>query len=85
MLRKALDELNAWGYDRRFNLVEHVSTAGGGSRRTVLIKEWKDILTEVGDHQSLVGSLKQSKYYQNFKVRRSACFASAFYDGCCTV
>ena len=68
VLRKALDELNVWGYDRSFTLTEHVSTAGGGSRRTSLIKEWKDILTEVGDHQSLIGSLKQSKYYVNFKV-----------------
>lgn len=80
MLRKALDELNAWGYDRRFILTEHVSTAGGTSRRTCLIKEWKDILTEVGDHQGLVGSLKQSKYYPNFKVDLQASFSSAILD-----
>lgn len=39
----------------------------GRSRRTPLIKEWRDAMTEVGDHQSLVASLKGSNYYNMFK------------------
>ena len=39
-------------------------------RPCALIKEWRDLLTEVGDHQSLVVSLKQSPYYHLFKVVR---------------
>lgn len=34
----------------------------------MLIKEWKNVMTEVGDHQSLMNSLKQSPYYPLFKV-----------------
>ena len=37
-------------------------------RPCALIKEWRNLLTEVGDHQSLVVSLKQSPYYHLFKV-----------------
>lgn len=39
----------------------------GRQRRTPLIKEWRDAMTEVGDNQSLVASLKQSSYYNMFK------------------
>lgn len=33
-----------------------------------LIKDWGGVLSEVGDHQSLVASLKTSPYYSMFKV-----------------
>lgn len=33
-----------------------------------LIKDWAGVLSEVGDHQSLVASLKTSPYYTMFKV-----------------
>lgn len=32
-----------------------------------LIREWKEILTEVGDFQALIGSLKQSPYFSVVK------------------
>jgi dynein heavy chain 2 len=51
------------------------STAGGApagsaqsSRSVPLIKDWAGVLSEVGDHQSLVASLKLSPYYAMFKV-----------------
>ena len=37
-------------------------------RQTALIRDWRDILTEVGDHQSLIASLKQAPYHHLFKV-----------------
>lgn len=37
-------------------------------RSVPLIKEWREVMTEVGDHQSLVASLKQSTYFHMFKV-----------------
>ena len=43
------------------------SQVAGRQRRTPLIKEWRDSMTEVGDNQSLVASLKQSSYYNMFK------------------
>ena len=44
-----------------------VSQVGGRQRRTPLIKEWRDAMTEVGDNMSLVASLKQSGFYNQFK------------------
>jgi dynein heavy chain 2 len=39
----------------------------GGRGSVALIKEWKELLTEVGDHQSLVASLKDSPFFGAFK------------------
>jgi len=36
-------------------------------RVTCLIKEWKDVMTEVSDHQALVASIKDNKYSNRFK------------------
>jgi hypothetical protein len=48
------------------------SSSGG----TALIKDWKDLLTGVGDNQSLLLSLKESQYFKHFadqaKVRLSS-------------
>jgi hypothetical protein len=41
-----------------------------GSRAVPLIKDWAGVLSEVGDHQSLVASLKASPYYDMLKVRQ---------------
>jgi dynein heavy chain 2 len=51
------------------------STAAGSQvgstqgSRVPLIKDWATVLSEVGDHQSLVASLKTSPYYATFRVR----------------
>ena len=37
-------------------------------RSCPLVKEWREVMTEVGDHQSLVASLKQAAYFHLFKV-----------------
>ena len=58
-IREALQEINVWGAETEFSLTEH---AGG----TPLIKDWKDIMTGVGDNQSLLLSLKESQYFKNF-------------------
>jgi hypothetical protein len=41
----------------------------------MLIKEWKDLMTQVGDNQSLLLSLKDSPYYKKFidEVRKLVC------------
>ena len=36
-------------------------------RVTSLIKEWKDLMTEVSDHQALVASVRENKYALRFK------------------
>nr|VVW85229.1 unnamed protein product [Nymphaea colorata] len=37
-------------------------------RVTALIKEWKDVMSEVSDHQALVNSVKENKYAGRFKA-----------------
>ncbi|GMH35100.1 hypothetical protein BSKO_02968 [Bryopsis sp. KO-2023] len=66
LLRKALDELNAWGYERKFVLVDY-TCEGTGRRSVCLIKDWSNLLTEVGDNQSLAASLRQSPYFNLMK------------------
>ncbi|KXZ45909.1 DHC7 protein [Gonium pectorale] len=67
VIRKALSELKMWGMAREFTFTESTQSVAGRQRRTPLIKEWRDAMTEVGDNQSLVASLKQSSYYNMFK------------------
>nr|BCL66104.1 cytoplasmic dynein 1b heavy chain [Volvox africanus] len=67
VIRKALSELKSWGMMREFTFTESSQSVAGRQRRTPLIKEWRDAMTEVGDNQSLVASLKQSNYYSMFK------------------
>lgn len=59
-IREALQELQVWGAETVFTLTEH---SGG----TPLIKDWKDVMTSVGDNQSLLLSLKESAYYKFFE------------------
>lgn len=75
MIRKALTELKLWGLQREFAFLEAAGgqqqgkqAAGAPKPDIPLVKEWQDLMTEVGDHQSLVASLKQSSYYNLFKV-----------------
>eukprot|EP00756_Hemistasia_phaeocysticola_P023549 Hpha_TRINITY_DN15900_c0_g17::TRINITY_DN15900_c0_g17_i1::g.73779::m.73779/K10414/DYNC2H, DNCH2; dynein heavy chain 2, cytosolic len=62
-IREALQELRAWAHETEFSLTQ-VQTQSG--RSISLIKEWKDLMTGVGDLQSLLGSLKDSPYYKGF-------------------
>ncbi|XP_042221258.1 cytoplasmic dynein 2 heavy chain 1-like isoform X2 [Homarus americanus] len=66
VIRQALGELDVWEVDARFNLVPHIDSAGN---QIMLIKEWKDIINKVGDHQSLLQSLKDSTYFSAFADR----------------
>lgn len=61
-IREAIQELKGWAADTEFTLVEH----SDNGRVTSLIKEWKDLMTQVGDNQSLLNSLKDSPYYKLF-------------------
>ncbi|KAL3130926.1 hypothetical protein ABBQ38_000251 [Trebouxia sp. C0009 RCD-2024] len=65
VIRKALEELQVWGLECRFSLYQYSSTAG--TKSCPLVKEWREVMTEVGDHQSLVASLKQAAYFHLFK------------------
>ncbi|WIA17572.1 hypothetical protein OEZ85_014399 [Tetradesmus obliquus] len=79
LIRKALSELKLWGLQRNFTFVPSKDSSSssntapaaagqaGGSRAVQLIKEWSEVLSELGNHQSLVASLKMSAYHHLFK------------------
>ncbi|XP_042887569.1 cytoplasmic dynein 2 heavy chain 1-like [Penaeus japonicus] len=66
VIRQALGELDVWEVDARLTLVPHSDSR---NNEIMLIKEWKDVINKVGDHQSLLQSLKDSPYYGGFADR----------------
>ncbi|KAG1663699.1 hypothetical protein FOA52_013267 [Chlamydomonas sp. UWO 241] len=67
MMRKALAELKLWGLQREFELTVMEAQGPSKAKKTPLIKEWRNVMAEVGDHQSMVASLKSSVMYHLFK------------------
>ncbi|KAK2847119.1 hypothetical protein Q5P01_010118 [Channa striata] len=67
-IREALRELDLWGAAATFNLTEYTDNSG---RTLTLIKDWKDIVNQVGDNRCLLQSLKDSPYYHNFQDKVS--------------
>lgn len=61
-IREAINELRVWCDNTEFILSDYQSNG----RTTPLIKEWKEIMTAVSDHQSLIMSLKESRFAQSF-------------------
>lgn len=62
-IREALHELEDWGAGAQFALTDYVDTK---QQKIQIIKDWKDLFTQIGDNQSLLSSLKDSPYYKNF-------------------
>ncbi|XP_052794024.1 cytoplasmic dynein 2 heavy chain 1-like isoform X3 [Mya arenaria] len=67
-IREAIRELDLWGAAAQFSLTEYED-----SNKNVihLIKDWKDLVNQVGDNQSLLQSLKDSPYYKSFEDKAS--------------
>ena len=65
-IKEAIQQLEVWGYDRQFALLLHEFP--DGRRHVALIKEWKEIMTEIADNQSLIQSLKESPFAVAFKA-----------------
>ncbi|OMJ92391.1 hypothetical protein SteCoe_4833 [Stentor coeruleus] len=61
-IREAIQELRVWCDEASFSLFEHVQN----DRVTPLIKDWKELMTQVSDNQSLLSSLKESRYFSRF-------------------
>lgn len=61
-IREALQELRAWERSAEVKLL----TPEESGRRIPLIKDWKDLFLEMGDKQSLLGSLKESQFFKAF-------------------
>ncbi|XP_069664408.1 cytoplasmic dynein 2 heavy chain 1 isoform X2 [Haliaeetus albicilla] len=67
-IREALRELELWGVGAVFTLTDYEDSQG---KTIKLIKDWKDIVNQVGDHRCLLQSLKDSAYYKGFEDKVS--------------
>ncbi|KAG7470921.1 hypothetical protein MATL_G00119020 [Megalops atlanticus] len=63
-IREALRELDLWGAGAVFTLTDYVDSQ---NRTLKLIKDWKDMVNQVGDNRCLLQSLKDSPYYKGFE------------------
>lgn len=63
-IRQSLAELEKWGASEKF-AVSEFSTVNG--QRVVLIKDWSEVIGQVGDHRSLLQSLRGSSFYSAFE------------------
>ncbi|KAJ3116477.1 Cytoplasmic dynein 2 heavy chain 1 [Phlyctochytrium bullatum] len=62
-IREALQELEMWGAGAIFTLSDYQDAKGESIK---IVRDWKDTMTQVGDNQSLLQSLKDSIYYKLF-------------------
>ncbi|XP_043928516.1 cytoplasmic dynein 2 heavy chain 1 isoform X1 [Protopterus annectens] len=67
-IREALRELDLWGAATVFTLTDYQDSQ---NRMSKLIKDWKDIVNQVGDNRCLLQSLKDSPYYKGFEDKVS--------------
>ncbi|KAM3616882.1 uncharacterized protein V6R79_025341 [Siganus canaliculatus] len=67
-IREALRELDLWGASATFTFTDYTDSS---SRTITLIKDWKDIVNQVGDNRCLLQSLKDSPYYRSFQDKVS--------------
>ncbi|MGH0159576.1 UNVERIFIED_CONTAM: hypothetical protein FKN15_075087 [Acipenser sinensis] len=63
-IREALRELDLWGVGAVFTLTDYEDSQ---NKTIKLIKDWKDIVNQVGDNRCLLQSLKDSPYYKGFE------------------
>jgi dynein heavy chain 2 len=63
-IREALRELELWSAGAQFALTEFQDSK---STKVPIIKDWKDLFSQVGDNQALLSSLKDSPYYKHFE------------------
>ncbi|PAA68244.1 hypothetical protein BOX15_Mlig013490g1 [Macrostomum lignano] len=62
-IREAIRELELWGAGAQFQLTDYEDSH---NRKVSLIKDWKDLVSQVGDNQCILQSLKDSPYYKSF-------------------
>lgn len=63
-IREALRELELWSAGAQFALTEYQDSK---QTKVAIIKDWKDLFSQVGDNQALLSSLKDSQYYKHFE------------------
>ena len=67
-IREALRELELWSAGAQFATTEFQDSRAA---KVPIIKDWKDLFSQVGDNQALLASLKDSPYYKHFEDKIS--------------
>ncbi|XP_070553238.1 cytoplasmic dynein 2 heavy chain 1-like isoform X2 [Ptychodera flava] len=67
-IREAIRELELWGAGAMFQVTEYTDSQ---DQPLTLIKDWKELVNQVGDNQCLLQSLKDSPYYKGFEDKAS--------------
>ncbi|CAG5115632.1 unnamed protein product, partial [Candidula unifasciata] len=67
-IREAIRELDLWGAGAVFALTEYEDSK---KTKMNIIKDWKDLVSQVGDNKCLLQSLKDSPYYKSFEDKAS--------------
>ena len=62
-MREALRELDSWGVNTVFALTAYEDTSG---KRLSIIRDWRDLMTSVGDIRALLQSLKDTPTLGSF-------------------
>jgi dynein heavy chain 2 len=65
LIRNAISELTAWFETAEFIFVEHVSSVIS-TKKTPLIKEWKEVFNEISEKSALLTSVKSSEFFLRF-------------------
>ena len=65
-IREAIGEVSSWAAETSFSLTKHADASG---REVALIKDWKDLTTQVSDLQALLALLKESPFFGGFADR----------------
>eukprot|EP01063_Lacrimia_lanifica_P011176 TRINITY_DN1797_c1_g1_i1.p1 TRINITY_DN1797_c1_g1~~TRINITY_DN1797_c1_g1_i1.p1 ORF type:complete len:4267 (+),score=1793.68 TRINITY_DN1797_c1_g1_i1:109-12909(+) len=68
-IREALAEIRAWAHETEFSLAKEQQATNG---KVSLIKDWKEMLTQVSNNLSLLASIKDSLYYPAFAGEASS-------------
>ncbi len=82
-IREALRELELWSAGAQFVMTEFQDSR---SAKVPIIKDWKDLFSQVGDNQALLASLKDSPYYKHFEDKyggKQLVFATFFWREMC--
>ncbi|XP_076467409.1 LOW QUALITY PROTEIN: cytoplasmic dynein 2 heavy chain 1-like [Babylonia areolata] len=67
-IREAIRELELWGAGAAFTITDYEDSH---KNNITIIKDWKELVNQVGDNQSLLQSLKDSPYYKSFEDKAS--------------
>lgn len=65
-IREAFNELELWSNTAKFSLVEQTDSQG---EPLVLIRDWAEVTSKIGDNQCLLQAMKDSSFYPAFADR----------------